>query len=162
MPRPSRNSQDTWSCDDLMALFPSRSDLPPDSLGSDAVGYQLIILRTQQQFGGVAWLNYDRAYCREAPALWLLGDWSHLKTSRLPVAPENVTIARSVFHQLGLPLHPGKCEGPSSTLMFLGIELDSVAQGAIHTNELDRSEIDLSPKRSVNAQMRTEIDPRSI
>ena len=37
MPRPSRNSQDTWSCDDLMALFPSPSDLPPDSLGSDAV-----------------------------------------------------------------------------------------------------------------------------
>ena len=37
--------------------------------------------------------------------------------------------------------------------------------GAIHgTSELDRSEIDLSPKRSesVNAQMRTEIDSRSI
>ena len=37
MPRPSRNSQDTWACDDLMALFPSRSDFPLDSLGSDAV-----------------------------------------------------------------------------------------------------------------------------
>ena len=37
MPRPSHNSQDTWSCDDLMALFPSPSDLPPNYLGSDAV-----------------------------------------------------------------------------------------------------------------------------
>ena len=35
--------------------------------------------------------------------------------------------------------------------------------GTIHTNGLDRSEIDLSPNDlNVNAQMRTEIDPRSI
>ena len=89
-------------------------------------------------------MNYDRAYCREAPALWLLGDWSHLKTSRLPVAPENVTIARSVFHQLGLPLHPGECEGPSSTLVFLGIELDSVAQIACLPPHKFAATIDLS------------------
>ena len=35
--------------------------------------------------------------------------------------------------------------------------------GAIHTSELDRSEIDLSPKRSEceRSKMRAEIDPRS-
>ena len=34
--------------------------------------------------------------------------------------------------------------------------------GAIHTSELDRSEIDLSPKRSECERSKTEIDPRSI
>ena len=30
--------------------------------------------------------------------------------------------------ELGLPLHPGKCAGPSTTMVVLGIELDSVNQ----------------------------------
>ncbi len=41
---------------------------------------------------------------------------------------ENVCISRSVFARLGLPLHPTKCEGPTTILVFLGIELDSVLQ----------------------------------
>ena len=44
------------------------------------------------------------------------------------------------------------------------LEKEGLSLGAIHTSELDRSEIDLSPQSdlNVNAQMRTEIDPRSI
>ena len=42
----------------------------------------------------------------------------------------NVTAARLVFSRLGLPLHPTKCEGPTTLLVFLGIELDSVSQTA--------------------------------
>ena len=59
-----------------------------------------------------------------------LDDFLTLAPANSSECATNVTIARSVFHQLGLPLHPGKCEGPSSTLVFLGIELDSVAQVA--------------------------------
>ena len=42
----------------------------------------------------------------------------------------NVEIARTIFHRFGLPLNPTKCEGPTPRLVFLGIELDSVAQMA--------------------------------
>ena len=59
-----------------------------------------------------------------------LDDFLTLAPANSSECATNVTIARSVFHQLGLPLHPGKCKGPSSTLVFLGIELDSVAQVA--------------------------------
>ena len=40
----------------------------------------------------------------------------------------NLSIAISVCQRLGLPLHPGKCVGPSTVLVVLGIELDSVNQ----------------------------------
>ena len=33
-----------------------------------------------------------------------------------------------ICHQLGLPIAPEKVEGPSTTITFLGIEIDSVAQ----------------------------------
>ena len=48
------------------------------------------------------------------------------------------------FHQFGLPLYPGKCKGPSSTLVFLGIELDSVAQIARLPPHKFAATIDLS------------------
>ena len=38
----------------------------------------------------------------------------------------NLQTALSVCQKLGLPLHPGKCVGPSTRLVVLGIELDSV------------------------------------
>ena len=41
---------------------------------------------------------------------------------------DSITIARSVFFRLGLPLHPSKCEGPTPVLIFLGIELNSLTQ----------------------------------
>ena len=57
-----------------------------------------------------------------------LHDFLTLASANSSECATNVTIARSVFHQLGVPLHPDKCKGPSSTLVFLGIELDPVAQ----------------------------------
>ena len=40
----------------------------------------------------------------------------------------NLSIALRVCTELGLPLHPHKCEGPSTVLVVLGIELDSINQ----------------------------------
>ena len=45
-----------------------------------------------------------------------------------PQCANNLSIAISVCQRLGLPLHPGKCVGPSTVLVVLGIELDSVNQ----------------------------------
>ena len=42
----------------------------------------------------------------------------------------NLRTALAVCKHLGLPLHPGKCVGPSTVLVVLGIELDSVNQVA--------------------------------
>ena len=42
----------------------------------------------------------------------------------------NLHTALAVCTRLGLPLHPGKCGGPATVLLVLGIELDSVNQVA--------------------------------
>ena len=42
----------------------------------------------------------------------------------------NLRTTLAVCKRLGLPLHPGKCVGPSTVLVVLGIELDSVNQVA--------------------------------
>ena len=47
-----------------------------------------------------------------------------------PQCARNLTVALAVCDRLGLPLHPGKCVGPSSVLTVLGIELDSDLQMA--------------------------------
>ena len=41
----------------------------------------------------------------------------------------NLEVILRVFKYLGLPVAPGKVEGPGTTLEFLGITLDSVAYG---------------------------------
>ena len=43
---------------------------------------------------------------------------------------ENLATSIAVCSFLGLLLHPDKCIGPSTCLVVLGIELDSMAQGA--------------------------------
>ena len=43
---------------------------------------------------------------------------------------ENLATSIAVCRSLGLPLHPDKCIGPSTRLVVLSIELDSVAQVA--------------------------------
>ena len=43
---------------------------------------------------------------------------------------QNLATAMEVCQRLGLPLHPGKCVGPSTVLTVLGIELDSYNQVA--------------------------------
>ena len=45
-----------------------------------------------------------------------------------PLCAQYLSIAKQVCHTLGLPLHPLKCVGPSSVMVVLGIELDSVEQ----------------------------------
>ena len=47
-----------------------------------------------------------------------------------PQCAHNLRTALTVCKWLGLPLHPGKCEGPATVLVILGIELDSVNQVA--------------------------------
>ena len=44
---------------------------------ADLLKYQLLIMRTAQQFSGSAWLSYDRAFRRQAAACKLT-DWSQL------------------------------------------------------------------------------------
>ena len=39
------------------------------------IRYQLLILRTQSQFGGLAWYHYDEAFRRDAAARRVV-DWS--------------------------------------------------------------------------------------
>ena len=41
---------------------------------------------------------------------------------------QNLATVLEVCQWLGLPLHPGKCMGPSTVLFVLGINLDSVNQ----------------------------------
>ena len=53
----------------LVSYFPGRA--------VDLLKYQLLILRTQAQFGGLAWLNYDEAFRRDAAARHLF-DWSSM------------------------------------------------------------------------------------
>lgn len=51
----------------------------------------------------------------------------------------NLATAMKVCTYLGLPLHPTKCEGPATSLVALGIELDSVNQIArLPTEKLSR------------------------
>ena len=47
-----------------------------------------------------------------------------------PQCAQNLSTASLVCDRLGLPLHPGKCVGPTPVLAVLGIELDSLAQVA--------------------------------
>ena len=44
---------------------------------TDLLKYQLLIMRTAQQFSGSAWLAYDRAFRRQAAA-YKLTDWSRM------------------------------------------------------------------------------------
>ena len=43
---------------------------------------------------------------------------------------QNLQTSLAVCRLLGLPLHPGKCIGPVTCLVVLGIELDSIDQSA--------------------------------
>ncbi|XP_028416203.1 uncharacterized protein LOC114540089 [Dendronephthya gigantea] len=76
----------------------------------------------------VEWIlkfNYSIRYL-----LHYLDDFLILAPTSSSECAQSVAVAREVFSRLGLPLHPSKCEGPSTTLTFLGIELDSVSQMA--------------------------------
>ena len=54
----------------LTTFFPSRS--------RDLLAYMALVIRTAKRFGGKAWLEYDRAFRREAAAS-SLRDWSLMR-----------------------------------------------------------------------------------
>ena len=64
------------------------------------------------------------------PLFHYLDDFLTMGPPNSPICQSYVDSAFAVFPRLGLPLHVEKCEGPASTLVFLGIELDSVQQMA--------------------------------
>ena len=67
---------------------------------------------------------------------WILMHWSIIWMTFLQLVPQtprnvhNLCTTLTVCKQLGLPLHPGKCEGPATVFVVLGIELDLVNQVA--------------------------------
>jgi hypothetical protein len=62
--------------------------------------------------------------------LHYLDDFLSLGPAGSSECADSVVIARFFFSRLGWPLHPSKCEGPTTVLIFLGVELNSVAQTA--------------------------------
>jgi hypothetical protein len=63
-----------------------------------------------------------------SPLFHYLDDFLTLGPANSPICQSHMDTAFTVFARLGLPLHLQKCEGPSTVLVFLGIELDSVQQ----------------------------------
>ena len=62
--------------------------------------------------------------------LYYLDDFVTAGPSDSSQCAQNLSTAQLVSDRLGLPLHPGKCEGPTPVLAALSIELDSLAQVA--------------------------------
>jgi hypothetical protein len=73
-----------------------------------------------------------------SPLFHYLDDFLTMGPANSPKCQSLMETAFRVFDRLGLPLHLQKCEGPSSVLVFLGIELDSVQQFA----RLPREKVD--------------------
>jgi len=64
-----------------------------------------------------------------AHLLHYLDDFLNIVSGRT-VALQQLAILLRAFNYLGVPLAPAKIEGPSQTLTFLGIELDTIEQEA--------------------------------
>ena len=62
--------------------------------------------------------------------LYYLDDFVTAGPSDSSQCAQNLSTALLVCDRLGLPLHHGKCMGPTPVLAALGIELDSLAQVA--------------------------------
>jgi hypothetical protein len=56
-----------------------------------------------------------------------LDDYLTLGPAHSQECARNVVIANKLSSRLGLPLHPSKCVGPATVLVFFGINLDGVA-----------------------------------
>ena len=65
-----------------------------------------------------------------SPLLHYLDDFLTMGPANSHQSQSHVSSAFEIFKRLGLPLHPTKCEGPATTLVFLGVELDSIRQTA--------------------------------
>jgi hypothetical protein len=55
-------------------------------------------------------------------------DYITAGSPHLPQCAHNLAMASSVFSRLGVPLHPDKTDGPTTCLIVLGIELNSILQ----------------------------------
>ena len=76
--------------------------------------------------------NYD-----VADILHYLDDYFTLGPAGTPTCSNSVNAIQQASRDLGLPLAPDKCEGPTTCLIFLGIELNSVSMTArLPTNKL--------------------------
>ena len=73
-----------------------------------------------------------------SPLFHYLDDFLTMGPANSSICQSHMDNAFTVFARLGLPLHLQKCEGPSTVLVFLGIELDSVQQLA----RLPRDKVD--------------------
>ena len=86
------------------------------------------------------WTQHCRLACGQPPKSsprWQmqLSEWrkqraSHTSSTTLMISGEcqqSLDHVLSLFNKLGIPLAPDKLEGPSTTLTFLGIEIDTVA-----------------------------------
>ena len=77
--------------------------------------------------------NYDVTFLRH-----YLDDFLTLGPPSLPVCHNNLQTCVRLCKQLGLPIHPGKLEGPATCLTILGIELDSeTLQACLPTEKRD-------------------------
>jgi len=122
--------------------------------------YRVIPLhKSEHELFGICWKNeyfYDKCLCfglRSAPFIfstfsdlleWILknnyhiGEIIHILDDFLlaTVGPndqqcrQNLQTLLQVFHNLGVPIAEEKTEGPAQVMVFMGIELDSVAQEA--------------------------------
>ncbi len=71
----------------------------------------------------------------------------------------NCRLMSHISEQLGVPLAPDKCEGPSTCITFLGIELDSVAlEARLPAEKLERIRKLVSEWLSGKARTRAELD----
>ena len=76
----------------------------------------------------VEWILLNRHHLSDL--LHYLDDFITAGPPNSTQCSHNLLTAQSVCRKLGLPLHPGKCVGPATCLVVLGIELDSLEQSA--------------------------------
>ncbi len=99
----------------------------------DLLKYQLLILRTQAQFGGQAWLNYDEAFRRDAAARHVT-DWScmhvelynfHTASTRLPTTLTTRTPPESLGARFATSIcrswNAGRCIGSRAFCRYLHV-----------------------------------------
>ena len=110
----------------MVTYWPSRA--------ADLIRYQLLILRTHAQFGGLAWYNYDEAFRRDAAARQVT-DWSAMHVelynfhtsaaTRLPPPPVGPVFRESTGASFGTTIcrswNLGRCVASRAVCRYLHI-----------------------------------------
>ena len=97
----------------------------------ELMAYMISIIRASQEFEGSAWAAYDAAYRRQAVAqgktvrtlFHYLDDFLIVAHPASNQCRDDLRRLLDVFH-LRVPIAEDKLEGPTTSLSFLGIELD--------------------------------------